>query len=120
MNDPFNGKFSPDGSCFVVGSEMGTLSLYSCDGGIERYSATRVEQFYEFDNIKHDGNIYYEDEKLPEPQVCGFSLIPYEIQPSSSIIGPYREARTYAAEEYERSYFMRQEIAKDEENFIQN
>jgi hypothetical protein len=32
MNDPFDGKFSPDGSCFIVGSLLGTLSLFSTDG----------------------------------------------------------------------------------------
>lgn len=32
MNDPKNGKFSPDGNSFIICSEMGTLSLYGCDG----------------------------------------------------------------------------------------
>jgi len=43
MNDPFDGKFSPDGSCFVVGSELGTVSLFSCEDAPFKYYATRVE-----------------------------------------------------------------------------
>jgi len=31
MNEPFDGKFSPDGSSFIVGSSLGTISLFSCD-----------------------------------------------------------------------------------------
>ena len=43
MNDPYDGRFSHDGSSFIVGSVMGTISLFSCDGANFRYSATRVE-----------------------------------------------------------------------------
>jgi WD40 repeat protein len=43
MNDPYDGKFSPDGSCFVVGSVMGTISLFSNEGAPHKYKATRVE-----------------------------------------------------------------------------
>ncbi len=60
MNDPKCGKFSNDGSCFVVGSGTGTLSLFGCDGSNFKYAATRVEQFYPMDDIKHSSNIYYE------------------------------------------------------------
>lgn len=31
MNDPYDGRFSPDGNYFVVGSVLGTISLFSCD-----------------------------------------------------------------------------------------
>jgi WD40 repeat protein len=31
MNNPFDGKFSPDGSSFIIGSEMGTISLFSSE-----------------------------------------------------------------------------------------
>jgi|LauGreDrversion4_2_1035121.scaffolds.fasta_scaffold62934_5 hypothetical protein len=31
------------------------------------------------DDIKHPHNIYYELEDGTEPQICGYSLIPYEI-----------------------------------------
>jgi WD40 repeat protein len=43
MNDPLDGKFSPDGSCFAVSSSLGTLSLFSCEGSKIKYEATRVE-----------------------------------------------------------------------------
>jgi hypothetical protein len=43
FNDPYDGKFSPDGSCFVVGSNNGTLSLFSNEGVGHQYAATRVE-----------------------------------------------------------------------------
>lgn len=46
MNDPYDGKFSPDGSCFVVGSVYGTISLFSCENAKYKYEATRVEQFF--------------------------------------------------------------------------
>jgi WD40 repeat protein len=46
LNDPFDGKFSPDGSSFVVGSMLGTISLFSADGAKQKYEATRIEQFY--------------------------------------------------------------------------
>jgi WD40 repeat protein len=29
FNDPFDGKFSPDGHSFVIGSQDGTISLFS-------------------------------------------------------------------------------------------
>lgn len=45
MNDPYDGRFSPDGNSFVVSSVMGTISLFSCDLTKYKYEATRVEQF---------------------------------------------------------------------------
>jgi hypothetical protein len=30
------------------------------------------------DDVKHPQNIYYELEGAEEPQLCGYSLIPYE------------------------------------------
>ena len=79
MNDPKCGRFSNNGSSFVVGSGTGTLSLFACDGTKFQYAATRVEQFFVMDDIKHPHNIYYELEDGTEPQICGYSLIPYEI-----------------------------------------
>ena len=78
MNDPKCGRFSNDGSSFVVGSGTGTLSLFACDGNNFNYDATRVEQFFPMDDVKHAQNIYYELEDASEPQLCGYSLIPYE------------------------------------------
>lgn len=43
LNDPFDGKFSPDGSSFIVGSMLGTVSLFSTDGAFHKYEQTRVE-----------------------------------------------------------------------------
>lgn len=43
MNEPLDGRFSPDGSSFVVGSVMGTVSLFSCEGAAYKYLGTRVE-----------------------------------------------------------------------------
>jgi hypothetical protein len=65
MNDPYDGKFSPDGTCFVIGSVMGTISLFSYEGANYKYTATRVEQFYPDDNDKHESNIYYDQEVEP-------------------------------------------------------
>jgi hypothetical protein len=41
--DPYDGKFSPDGSCFVIGNDNGTISLYSEDGVFHKYESTRVD-----------------------------------------------------------------------------
>jgi WD40 repeat protein len=37
LNDPYDGKWAPDGSCFVVGSSLGTISLFSNDGAAHKY-----------------------------------------------------------------------------------
>jgi WD40 repeat protein len=62
MNDPYDGRFSPDGSSFVVGSVMGTISLFSCEGTPYKYDVTRVEQFFSNDDQKHNSNLYYDNE----------------------------------------------------------
>lgn len=67
MNDPYDGRFTKDGSCFVVGSVMGTLSLFTCDGSGFQYEATRVEQFFPLDDTKHNTNIYYTEQAEVEP-----------------------------------------------------
>ncbi len=46
MSNPYDGRFSSDGSCFVIGSDLGTISLFGFDGEQFKYCATRVEQFY--------------------------------------------------------------------------
>ena len=65
MSDPFDGKFSPDGSCFVVSSEMGTISLFSNEVAKFKYEGTRVEQFFMNDNEKHLLNLYYDGDEEP-------------------------------------------------------
>ena len=42
MNVPFDGRFSADGSSFVVGSMLGTISLFTTDLAHHKYSGTRV------------------------------------------------------------------------------
>lgn len=37
MNVPFDGKFSPDGNSFVVGSMLGTISLFSTEVTKHKY-----------------------------------------------------------------------------------
>lgn len=32
MSTPYDGRFSSDGSCFVIGSDLGTISLFGFDG----------------------------------------------------------------------------------------
>ncbi|CDW76602.1 UNKNOWN [Stylonychia lemnae] len=118
MNDPFDGKFSPDGSCFVIGSEMGTISLFSCEGAPYKYYATRVEQFYHYDDQRHIANIYYDQNE--EPQICSYNLIPYEAQPPSSMIGKFKNFRHLNHEEYDRNFILRQGICIEEEQFIQS
>lgn len=46
LTDPCDGKFSPDGTCFIIGSDTGTLSLFSNEGTSHKYEATRVDQFF--------------------------------------------------------------------------
>jgi hypothetical protein len=62
------------------------------------------------DDVKHAQNIYYEIEDGAEPQLCGYSLIPYECQPSPPLIGKFKNARQYTPEEYERNLTVRQQI----------
>ena len=43
MSDPYDGKFSPDGTYFIVGNNNGSMSLFSCENVLYHYAATRVE-----------------------------------------------------------------------------
>lgn len=65
MNNSIDGRFSPNGESFIVGSELGTLSLFSCDHSSFKYEATRVEQFYDKDDQKHLFNLYYDFDDEP-------------------------------------------------------
>lgn len=42
MDTPLDGQFSPDGKAFIVGSQLGTISLFSCEDVEHQYEATRV------------------------------------------------------------------------------
>lgn len=100
MNVPFDGKFSPDGTSFVVGSMLGTVSLFSTEGTNHKYTATRVEQFLPFDGEKHNENLYVRLEE--EPKICNFNLHPYELQAPPPLIGKFKNSRALENEEYER------------------
>lgn len=105
MNDPYDGKFSPDGSSFVISSSLGTISIFGNDGAFHKYEQTRVEQFLPEDGHTHDINKYeFYDE---EPQICGVNLIPHEYQPPSALIGKFKNARKLTHEEYERTLVLR-------------
>lgn len=43
MSNPCDGRFSPNGASFVIGSQYGTISLFSLESAAQRYAATRVE-----------------------------------------------------------------------------
>lgn len=45
------------------------------------------------DDVKHETNVYYEGPNQEEPQVCGYNLIPIEVQPPSSLIGKFKDSR---------------------------
>jgi hypothetical protein len=63
-------------------------------------------------------NIYYDRDE--EPQICGFSLIPYEVQPPAPLIGKFKNSRKLTHEDYERNFVIRKELCLEEEKFIQN
>lgn len=49
MDNPLDGKFSPDGRSFLVGSQLGTISLFAHKALKHQYESTRVQQFFPFD-----------------------------------------------------------------------
>jgi hypothetical protein len=53
MDNPLDGKFSKDGNSFIVGQQLGTLSLFSNKGNSHQYEATRVQQFFPYDVEKN-------------------------------------------------------------------
>ena len=43
MDNPLDGKWSPDGKAFIVGNQLGTISLSTCEVfKMHQYEATRV------------------------------------------------------------------------------
>jgi len=42
MDNPLDGKWSPDGRAFVTGNNCGTITLYSCEDKKHQYESTRV------------------------------------------------------------------------------
>jgi len=43
MDNPLDGKWSSDGKSFIVGNQLGTISLYANDNRKHWYEATRVQ-----------------------------------------------------------------------------
>jgi len=77
MNNAIDVDFSSDGQYLALTSLYGTLSLYTTETYKEaQYLATRVQQFFNYDNQMHDYSPYERLNNLP--QLCGFELNPYE------------------------------------------
>jgi len=59
MNNAVDVDFSSDGEYMAFTSIFGTLSLYSTQQHCQDlYAGTRVQQFFNYDNQKHDHNVY--------------------------------------------------------------
>lgn len=79
MDSPVHGNWSKDGRAVIVGNKLGTISLYTHRDEEIKYTATRVQQFFEYDVERHTDNPF---EQLTEkPVLCAYNLAPYEIQP---------------------------------------
>ena len=91
MDNPLDGKFSRDGRAFVAGNQLGTISIFSCDTVAHQYEATRVQQFFMFDGARDTSNPFEKVEN--KPQICGYNMIPYEVQPTRSLIGRFTQAQ---------------------------
>lgn len=44
--------------------------------------------------------------------MCKYNLIPYEVQPPSSLIGKFKNATKLTHEEYERNFTIRRELVR--------
>lgn len=98
-------------------SYYGTLSLYSSNGHRCRsYAATRVHQFFEYDNEQHDENLY--EKQTAHPRLCGYELNPYEVQPGAPSLGPFKDSGDILTEEeFQRKRNFAVEFATQEELF---
>ena len=86
-DNPLDGKFSCDGKAFIVGNQLGTISLFSCEPVEAQYEATRVQQFYMYDRSRNTQNPFERIEN--RPQICGYNMIPHEGQPARPLIGSF-------------------------------
>lgn len=126
MNNAVDVDFTSDGQYLAFTSIFGTLSLYSTQSHLQRqYSATRVQQFFTYDNAKHEYNPF--ERQQQQPKLCGFELNPYEVQPIGPYIGMFKKALPSSQEEIEEAHieFERQQIfavefASEEEVFYQD
>lgn len=88
-DNPLDGKFSCDGKAFVVGNQLGTISLFSCEPGVEhQYEATRVQQFFLYDRSRNSQNVFEKIEN--RPQICGYNMIPHDGLPNKPLIGKFQ------------------------------
>lgn len=85
MDNPLDGKFSKDGHAFIIGCQLGTISLFSNENKAHQYEATRVQQFFPYDSARAQDNPFEKMEN--HPSLCGYNMIPYEAQPSKFLIG---------------------------------
>ena len=132
MDNPLDGKFSKDGKAFLVGSQLGTISLFSNEEKEYMYEGTRVQQFFEYDAIK-DGENHFEKVEQ-HPQICGYNLNPYEMQPPRPLIGRFSEVgapneaessstqeslpeQKQKAEDFERNLMIAREMGRMEEKY---
>lgn len=74
MNDIFDGRFSPDGSTFVVGTVLGALSIYSTNSA-ESYALTHTEQFFLAEGLTPDE---LEENIASKCRLCNHQLAQYE------------------------------------------
>ena len=86
-DNPLDGKFSTDGKAFIVGNQLGTISLFSCEPVEHQYEATRVQQFFLYDRSRNSQNPFERIEN--RPQICGYNMIPHESQPARPLIGRF-------------------------------
>ena len=78
MNNMVDVEWSADGNYLALSSYYGTLSLYSNQKHRKAgYSATRVHQFFPYDNEMHGHNPY--EQVAEQPMVGGYELVPYEV-----------------------------------------
>lgn len=120
MNSAVDVDWSPDGNYIAFSSVLGTISLYSTMPHKQaQYMATRVQQFFPYDDEMHDSNIF---ETLGrQPQLCGYELNPYEVQPNPPTIGKYSKgAQPPTAEEFQKQQIFAREFAVEEERFYQD
>lgn len=94
MNNQVDVDFSTDGNYIAFSSYFGTLSLYTNEHHkIQSYMTTRVQQFFMYDNTMHNENLY--EKSQVQPQLCGYELNPYEVQPEPPIIGKFKHGAQY-------------------------
>lgn len=70
MNDIFDGRFSPDGSTFVVGTVLGALSIYSTNSP-DSYACTHTEQFFLSEGLTPDE---LEENIASKSRICNHQL----------------------------------------------